>query len=103
MGLHPVVAFNEGFNSKRFFEILGLPYLRAEIQGFKAKFGGGDSGLTVCMGYSKPKITIGIMGLRENLDQDERIGEPYWELSSILGTDSLKFGSALTMCIHNFI
>ena len=103
MGLHPVVAFNEGFNSKRFFEILGLPYLRAEIQGFKAKFGGGDSGLTVCMGYSKPKITIGIMGLRENLDQDDRIGEPYWELSSILGTDSLKFGSALTMCIHNFI
>lgn len=40
------------------------------------------------------------MGLRENLDQDERIGEPHWELSSIFGTDSLKFGSALTTCIH---
>ena len=80
-----------------------MPYLRAEIQGFKAKFGGGDSGLTICMGCSKLKITIGIIGLRENLDQDERIGEPYWELLSILGTDSLKFGSALTTCIHNFI
>ena len=45
---------------------------------------------------SKPTITIGIIGLRENLDHDNRIGEPYWELSSI-------FGSALTMCIHNSI
>ena len=78
--MHPVVAFNEGFNFTRFFEILGLPYLRAEIQCFKAKFGGGDSGLTICMGCSKLKITIGNMGLRENLDQDDRIGEPYWEL-----------------------
>ena len=55
------------------------------------------------MGCSKPKITIEIMGLRERLDQDERIGEPYWELSSIFGTDSLKFGSTLTTCIHNSI
>ena len=86
------MAFNEGFDSTRFFEILGLPYLRAKIQGFKAKFGSGDS---VCKGCSKRKITIGIIGLRENLDQDERIGEPYRELSSIFGTDSLKFGSAL--------
>lgn len=97
------MAFNEGFDSTRFFEILGLPYLRAKIQGFKVKFGGGDSGLTVCKGCSRPKITIGIIGLRENLDQDERIGEPYRELSSIFGTDSLKFGSALTTCIHNSI
>lgn len=89
------MAFNEGFDSTRFFEILGLPYLRAKIQGFN-----GDS---VCKERSKQKITIGIIRLRENLDQDERIGEPYWELSSISGTDSLKFGSALTTCIHNFI
>ena len=95
MGLHPVMAFNEGFDSTRFFEILGLPYLRAKIRGFN-----GDS---VCKGRSKQKITIGIIRLRENLDQDERIGEPYWELSSIFGTDSLKFGSALTTCIHNSI
>ena len=97
------MAFNEGLDSTRFFEIIGLPYLTAEIQGFKAKFGGGDSGLTICMGCSKPKITIGIMGLRENLDHDNRIGESYWELSSIFGTGSLKFGSTLTMCIHNSI
>jgi len=70
------MAFNEGLDSTRFFEIIGLPYLTAEIQGFKAKFGGGDSGLTVYMGCSKPKITIGIMGLRENLNQDDRIEEP---------------------------
>lgn len=42
MGLHPVMAFNEGVDSTRFFEILGLPYLTAVIQGFKAKFGSGD-------------------------------------------------------------
>lgn len=34
------MAFNEGFDSTRFFEILGFPYLRAKIQSFKAKFGG---------------------------------------------------------------
>ena len=56
----------------RFFGIRDLPYLKAEIRNFKARWRP-NLGLKVWMGCVMPKIAIGSTGLSENLGQDDAI------------------------------
>ena len=64
----------------KFLGTRDFPSLKLEIRGLKAK-SGRDSGLKVCLGGERPKITLRITGLHEIVGRDYGIDEPYWEPS----------------------
>ena len=67
----------------KFFGIRDLPYLKAGIRNFNARWRR-NSGLKIWMGCVMPKIAIGSTGLSENLGRDDAIKKAeYSRLSSV--------------------
>ena len=69
-----------------------FPYLRLGIRDFKGK-SGRDLGLKVCTGGGRPKVTLGITGLPENLGRDYGIEKPYWGPSFYIGRKTYGYYS----------